>query len=264
VPPGGGTPSVWLTDALLDGGGFGTAGIWLLPDKRTLLVSQAQSLSGGNPLTGWLYKIAINPDGSAGAITKLWQGVMGDLPDGFAVGESGNIYLAAVGLSAQLVEVAPDGREVARFPATPLTGDNGSPVPFDSPSGVAFRGTSLIVANQSALLGNVSNMALLDVEAGEEGAPEFIPPNAGPVEAVVAPVRLTGTVASTRGRSVTIRLSRGVRGAPARVRVTAGGRTLADGTLRGRTLRVVLRRGRVLPGRVTLRGAKLRTALSLR
>ena len=89
VPPGGGTPSIWLTDPLLDGGGFGTAGIWLLPDKRTLLVSQAQSLSAGNLLTGGLFKIAINPDGSPGAITRIWEGNPGDLPDGFAVAKSG-------------------------------------------------------------------------------------------------------------------------------------------------------------------------------
>ncbi len=265
VPPGGGTPSVWLTDPLLDGGGFGTAGIWLLPDKRTLLVSQAQSLSAGNLLTGGLSKIAVDPDGSPGPITRIWEGIPGDLPDGFAVAKSGTIYLAAVGLTAQLVQIAADGAEVARFPSIPLTGDNGSPVPFDSPSGIAFRGTSLIVANQSALLGNTANMALLDVEAGEEGQAEFIPPNAGPVDIVVAGrLGLRGSVASRRGRRVTIRLSRGVRGAPARVRLTAGGRTLASGTLRGRTLRVVTRSSASLPKRVTLRGTRLRaTALTL-
>ena len=164
------------------------------------------------------------------------------------------------------MQIAADGAEVARFPSIPLTGDNGSPVPFDSPSGIAFRGTSLIVANQSALLGNAANMALLDVEVGEEGQPEFIPPNAGPVDIVVAGAALGCAAASPRAAAgrVPIRLSRGVRGAPARVRLTAGGRTLASGTLRGRTLRVVTRSAASLPKRVTLRGTRLRaTALTL-
>jgi len=266
VPPGGGTPIVWLTDPLLDGGAFGTAGIWLLPDRRTFLISQALSISAGSLTNGYLYKVAIKDDGTPGAITKLWESDPADLPDGFAVAKSGNIYIANVGLTAQLAQIAPDGTEVARFPQTPLTGDNGSPVPFDSPSGLFFRGTSLIVANQSAVFGDVKNQALLDVEAGEEGQPEYIPPNAGPVDAVAAPrPGLRGSVTSRRGRQLTIRLTRGVRGTPARVRLTAGGRTLATGTLRGLTLRVVTRPGVKLPRRVTLRGAKLRaTPLSLR
>jgi sugar lactone lactonase YvrE len=267
VPPGGGTPTVWLTHPLLDGGGFGTAGIWLLPDHRTFLISQALSISGGSLTNGYLFKLPINDDGSPGAITKLWESDPVDLPDGFAVAKSGTIYLANVGLTAQLAQIAPDGTEVARFPQTPLTGDNGSAIPFDSPSGVVFRGTSLIVANQSAILGNIANQALLDVEAGEEGQPEFIPPNAGPVDVVGRSdggTKLTARVTRRRGRALTLTLSRGVRGTPARVRLTAHGRTVATGTLRGRTLRVTLR-GTRLGKRVTLRGVKLHAqALTLR
>ncbi len=268
VPPGGGTPTIWLTHPLLDGGAFGTAGIWLLPDQRTLLISQALSLSGGSVTNGYLFKLAINPDGSPGALTKLWESDPADLPDGFAVAKSGTIYIANVGLTAQIAQIAPDGTEVARFPQTPLTGENGSPVPFDAPSGLFFRGTSVIVANQSAIFGNAANQALLDVEVGEEGQPEFIPPNAGPVDVVgksEGGAKLTARVVSRRGRAVVLTLSRGVRGAPARVRVTARGRTLATGTLRGRTLRLVLRRGARLGQRVTLRGGKLRPqALAIR
>jgi sugar lactone lactonase YvrE len=267
VPPGGGRPVVWVTSPLLDGGAFGTAGIWLLPDKRTFLISQALSISAGSLTNGYLFKLPIRDDGSPGPITTLWESGPADLPDGFAVAKSGNVYLANVGLSAQLAEIGPDGRELARFPQMPLTGENGSPVPFDSPSGVFFRGTSLIVANQSAVLGDVTHQALLDVEAGEEGQPEYIPSNAGPVDVAGTSqggTRLTGRVISRRGRTLTLRLSRGVRGAPARVRVTAHGRTLATGTLRGTTLRVVVARGKTLPRRVTLRSAHVRAVLMLR
>ncbi|HEX6387910.1 MAG TPA: hypothetical protein VFZ89_00630, partial [Solirubrobacteraceae bacterium] len=260
-------PVVWLTHPLLDGGAFGTAGIWLLPDKRTFLVSQALSLSAGSVTNGYLYKVAIKDDGAPGAITTLWESDPGDLPDGFAVAKSGTIYIANVGLTAQLAQIAPDGTETDRFPRMPLTGENGSPVPFDSPSGLFFRGTSLIVANQSAILGDVEHQALLDVEVGEEGQPEYIPPNAGPVDAIgrsEGGSAIRARVLSRKGRHVTVRLSRGLRGAPARVRITARGRTLATGTLRARTLRLVLRPGATLPRNVTLRGKRLRAALVVR
>jgi sugar lactone lactonase YvrE len=272
VPPGGGRPSVWLADARLDGGGFGTAGIVLAPDQRTLLISQASGLgkAGGDPTRGHLYSVPIQPDGSAGALTQLWESLPTDLPDGFAVAASGNIYLANVGLSAQLVQISPDGAELARFPSTFGTGDNGSPVPFDSPSGLAFLGTRLIVANQSVLAGDPSHQVLLDVEAGEPGAPELIPADAGPAAVkATSTAALTGTVSARHGRRVTITLSHALAKTPARVRVTATGRTLATGTLRARTLRLVLRRGAKFGSRVTIRplragGALAATALRIR
>ena len=71
--------------------------------------------------------------------------------------------------------VAPDGREIERFPRAPGSGENGSPVPFDSPSSARFLGTRLIVANQAPWPGTAAHQALLDVEAGEPGLPELIP-----------------------------------------------------------------------------------------
>jgi sugar lactone lactonase YvrE len=258
VPPGGGEPTPWLADPRLDGQAFGTAGIVLAQDGRTLLFTQGSSLgmAAGNPFTGRLYAVPIEPDGRPGPVRQIWESAFGDLPDGFAVARSGNVYIALVGLPAQLVVVAPDGRELERFPPVPLTGDNGSEVPFDSPSSAWFLGTRLIVANQSAVAGDPEHQVLLDVETGEPGAPELIPANAGPVFAQAArEPDLTGRVRRSRGREVVVVLSRapvaGSRGI--RVRVTARGRTVATGTLRRRTLRLVLRRGARLPDRFTLR-----------
>ncbi len=76
------------------------------------------------------------------------------MPDGFAIAASGRLYVPMVGLSAQIAVVAPDGREIERFPRAAGSGENGSPVPFDSPSSARFLGTRLIVANQSALAGD--------------------------------------------------------------------------------------------------------------
>ena len=112
-------------------------------------------------------------------LRPVWESRPVDGPDGFALGRSGDAYIALVG-SNQIAQVAPDGREVDRFPAVPLTGDNGSSVPFDNPSSAMFLGRRLMVANQSFLTGNRDHQAILDVQAGERGLPVFVPRNAGP------------------------------------------------------------------------------------
>lgn len=74
--------------------------------------------------------------------------------------------------------VDPAGTEVERF-GSPLTGDNGSPVPFDNPSSAAFLGRRLMVATQSFLSADPLHQAILDVWIGERGQPELIPHRAG-------------------------------------------------------------------------------------
>lgn len=179
VPPGGGKARVWLADRRLDGIELGTTGMLLAPNRRALLVAQQSSagLGDGNPTTGKLYRVPIR-QGRPGPLRVLWESRPGDLPDGFGIGRSGRIYLANAGLSAQLVVLSPDGRELERFPATPLTGDNGSEVPFDTPSSATFVGRRVLVANQS-YLGTGENHALLDVAVGERGRPVFVPARAG-------------------------------------------------------------------------------------
>lgn len=179
VPPGGGRARVWLADRRLDGGDFGTTGMLLSPDRRALLVAQQSSagLGEANPTTGKLYRVPIR-DGGPRGLRLLWESRPGDLPDGFGIARSGRIYLAAAGPSAQLVVIAPDGSELERFPETPLTGDNGSEIPFDTPSSATFLGRRVLVANQS-YLGTGENHAILDVAVGERGRRVFVPDGAG-------------------------------------------------------------------------------------
>ena len=176
VPPGGGEAGVWLSDRRLDGGEFGTTGLALAADRRTLLIAQGSSAGLGepNPTTGKIYATEIQPDGSPGRLRQLWESGPADLPDGFAIARSGKLYVPLAGAANQIAVVAPDGTELERFPSAPGDGDNGSPVPFDTPSSARFLGTRLIVANQS-FTGNRDNQALLDVETGEPGLPELIP-----------------------------------------------------------------------------------------
>ena len=182
VPAGGGKPEEWLDDPRLDGGEFGTTGIALMADRKTLLIA-TQSESGGgagNPATGRLWKVPIG-GGKAGEMEELWASRPVDGPDGFAIAKSGAVYIALLAAN-QIAQIGPDGSEQERFPQAPGTGENGSEVPFDSPSSAHFLGTSLIVAQQSYFMGDPSHQAILDVEAGEPGLRELIPANAGPID----------------------------------------------------------------------------------
>ena len=60
----------------------------------------------------------------------------------------------------------------------PGTGENGSPVPFDTPSSATFAGRRVFVANQS-FTGDRDHHAVLDVYVGERGEPVWIPRRAG-------------------------------------------------------------------------------------
>jgi sugar lactone lactonase YvrE len=167
VPPGGGAAQVWLADKRLDGDMFGTAGIALAADHRTLVISQGSSagLGAGNPTTGRIYTVAIGADGRPGELRQLWESGPAEAPDGLAIAASGRIYVALVSpLANQLVAIGPDGKEIDRSPAT-----------FDAPSSVAFLNNSLIVADQSYVNGDPSHMQILDVAVGEPGIPELIP-----------------------------------------------------------------------------------------
>lgn len=182
IPPGGGTPQPWLTDPQLNGAPFGTAGIVLMADRRTFMIGiQSEAgASAGNPSTGRLFTVTIGADGKPGPLRQLWESGPAEGPDGFAIARSGAVYVALL-VANQIAVIGPDGHERERFPSSSYGGANGSSVPFDSPSSVRFLGTDVIVANQSYFTGTAGHQAILDVETGEPGLPEYIPPAAGTV-----------------------------------------------------------------------------------
>lgn len=177
VPPGGGRAAPWFTDARLDGSKFGTAGLLLTPDRSALMLTQQSSVDGPTATQGKLYRLPL-VGSRPGELELLWTSRPTELPDGFGFGRSGRIYLANAGPTNQLVVLSPEGEELERFPAMPFGGDNGSEVPFDTPSNATFAGHSIIVANQS-FGGERSHHALLDVYVGERGVPVFVPRGAG-------------------------------------------------------------------------------------
>jgi len=140
VPPGGRPPRPlvelrrWLGRRRLRHGRIGCC-----PTTYTLLVSQAQEpQSQRQPVAGACEGYAITADGLAGADRKALEEITGDLPDGFAVRKGRQRYLAAVGLTAQLVEDSTRRARVARFPTVPHT-DNGSRCRSTTPSGCVPR-----------------------------------------------------------------------------------------------------------------------------
>jgi sugar lactone lactonase YvrE len=224
VPPGGGPGHVWFTDTRLDGLQFGPAGIVLMPDHKTLVVStSAGGPTSPNPTTGKLYRLPIMENRNPGQLTQIYESGPTEAPDGFALAQSGNIYMALVGPNAnQLVVIAPDGHEIARISHQASGPDD---VPFDEPSSVAFDGDRMIVTNDAYFSGDQSHFVLFDVFAGEQGAPVFVPPIPRKAsipmdDATVRPRRVR------TGRRVTLRIHvfkpgqprRGVKGARAVIR----------------------------------------------
>ncbi len=169
----------WLTSPALEGvAGFGTAGIVYRPRQHDFLITQQTVADGSTlPTNGRLYSVPIRKS-RPGPIRTLWTSRPADLPDGFGIGRSGRLYVALAGPTNQLVRLSRTGRELDRFPDAPLTGDNGSAVPFDTPCSATFLGTRVLVANQSALQGDASHQAILSVEVGERGVRPHLPATA--------------------------------------------------------------------------------------
>lgn len=171
-------PKLWFASESLDGSEFGTTGIVFRKRARDLYITQQSTATDGTvPTDGKLYRLPITKSGSPGELETLWTSLPGDLPDGFGIARSGKIYVANAGLSQQIVVLSKKGEELERFPEAPGSGDNGSPIPFDTPSNATFLGTRVLVANQS-FTGNTAHHAILDVEVGERGRAPYLPRNA--------------------------------------------------------------------------------------
>ncbi len=174
-----GSVSKWFTSEALTGFEFGTTGIVYRRGQHDLLITQQTTLGGDTlPTNGALFRLPVTEQGGPGRLSTLWTSRPAELPDGFGIGRSGHIYIALAGLSAQLVELSAAGEEIDRFPDAPLSGNNGSPIPFDTPCSATFHGTKVLVANQSAILGDAANQAILAVEVGERGRAPYLPKSA--------------------------------------------------------------------------------------
>jgi SMP-30/Gluconolactonase/LRE-like region len=244
VPPGGGKATVWFTTSLLNGVIVGPAGIELMPDGHTLMFDSGGG--GSDVSTGKLYTLPIEANGQPGAPHQLWESAAAQAPDGFAIARSGDVYVALVGPTGNgVVELSPQGDEIAEVPENPVA-NMALPIPFDAPGSVTFDGDQVLVANQSSLQNDTANMALLEINVGEPGLPQSLPP------AIPTPARYGLRVRPARvsvGRRTRFRftatLSAGGRRRPAvHAMIRFDGRAARTGRSGKATIIATLRRAR--------------------
>lgn len=131
-----GTATIWdKAPEYLSATGAGPAAVQFDP-SGSLIVAVTQTLVG---LTGAVYRVPVQGNGGAGPRVELYRSAPGDDPTGVAVGRGGRVYVALRGADA-LVVLGRDGSVVATITSDLLAG----------PVGVARRGQSLLVTNQSA------------------------------------------------------------------------------------------------------------------
>jgi len=247
IPPGGGRPEVWFTEQGFESL-FGPNGIQFLADGRTLLfVLSTQSSPAADPQRSpGLYLLRVRRDGSPGLLRQVWESAPSDVPDGFALGRSGNAYVALAGTSGNAVAViSAAGEELARTPGSEVENQL-MEVPFDQPASAAFLGERILVTNHALFSRNADHYAVLDVFAAERGLPLFRPRFGEPaIDLAVRPRR------TAVGRRTCFRLRADYRaGGPlADARVRFAGKRKRTGP-RGRT--VICKRFRAA-GRVTAR-----------
>ena len=177
IPPGGGRPKVWFTDDGFESI-FGPNGIQFMADGKTLLFvlsTQSSPLADPQRLPG-LYELRVRRDGRPGGLRQFWESELDDVPDGFAIGQSGKVYVALAGTPTgnAVAVVSPQGEELARTPPSEVENQQ-MEVPFDQPASAAFLGKRLLVTNHALFSRNPDHYAVLDVFAGERGLPLFRP-----------------------------------------------------------------------------------------
>ena len=177
VPPVAGRPEVWYTEHGFESL-FGPNGIQFLADGRTLLFALSTE---GNPAATPAAALRPLPAAACAATARranrASSGGPGsaDVPDGFAIARSGNVYVALAGTTGNAVAViSPSGEEIARVPASEIENQQ-MEIPFDQPASAAFLGGHVLVTNHALFSRNAAHYAVLDLFAGEPGLPLFRP-----------------------------------------------------------------------------------------
>lgn len=119
----------------------GLAGMGFDRDANLVFAVSTSALGA----TGAVYRLAIAEDGSAGQRNELFRSAPDQKPRGVVLGESGRIYVTLFG-GNQLLVLGSDGTEKARVPEGNLMGGESM---IDGPAALAFRGSSVLITNQS-------------------------------------------------------------------------------------------------------------------
>lgn len=159
-----GETEVWVADSrFAPASGPGPGGLQFDTAGKLVLVVTS-SLVG---LTGGVYVVDVNDNGSSGEVEELYQSQPGEAPRGLALGASGKVYVTLAGANELLV-LERNGNEADRISGPEEGG-------FDAPTALAFRGRSLLVSNQSTDRNDPDSWAVLRVSVQEEGTPLYRP-----------------------------------------------------------------------------------------
>lgn len=109
---------------------------------------------------GLIQRIRVRADGTAGQRTTVARTDPASGPVGLAVTPDGAIVVALT-QSNVLVLLGPDGTERARLTAEDVSED--AEVPLDGPTGVAIRGRSVVVTNQSPTANDSSHWVVFQI-----------------------------------------------------------------------------------------------------
>ena len=134
-------PQVWHQTPFFSGGD-GPYGLAL--DDGAVELAVGTTFDPAAPTSGGLYRVAINADGSAGAMTLVASFPRGDEPGALALGNSGAAYVVLRGPGA-IVAITPGGKVSWQIDPP---GDGS--VPLDVPSGLALVAGRLLVTNEGA------------------------------------------------------------------------------------------------------------------
>ncbi|HVT21955.1 MAG TPA: hypothetical protein VHE57_11265 [Mycobacteriales bacterium] len=189
VPAGGGKARVWFNSARLDGELFGPAGVVLMPNRRSVLVTAATggvtTIDLANSTTrGRLYRIQLTKRYRAGGVRTLWSSDVAQAPDGFAVSaDHKHVFIAMAGPAANcVVEIARQyhrWRQVWQVPSCLHGTGSDSPVPWDTPTSVQFLHHSILVTNQAYFTGIASHWVVFRVTEPLRGMRIYVPRLAG-------------------------------------------------------------------------------------
>jgi outer membrane protein assembly factor BamB len=150
-------PEVWYqsTSFALGDGPFGLAS-----SSGTIAFTVGSTIEPSAPGGGGLYRLVVNADGTAGALTLVAAFARGVEPGAVAVGSSGTAYVILRSTGA-LVAIAPAGTETFR-----ITPPGQGPIPLDAPSGLALVAGHVLVANEGSGT-DASRWALLSIAVND-------------------------------------------------------------------------------------------------
>ena len=174
VPAGGGAPQIWFQDPRLAGpvGGFGTNGLRISPDGRSVYVNVTSEAATGDGVVYTLKKVA-HPIASDLKEFHRFLNNTGN-PDDMAFGLSGRLYLS-LAYQNQVAVLDRQGNEVTRFPTSPQAA--AMSVPFDTPSGIDFDDEtgSIYVTNHAEFTQDPAHMVVFKSYVADFGWPLIRP-----------------------------------------------------------------------------------------